>query len=52
VSIPPGVRRLRPALPRVEPAARHLQTATQDRDRMRGLLRGDEPKSYRLCFAT
>src|SRR6202047_1819488 len=39
------------SLGRVEPTARHAQAATQDRDRVLGLLHGDEPKPYRLCFA-
>ena len=46
-----GVRRFRAALPGVEAAARDAQTPTQDRDRVRGLLRRDEAKPYRLCFA-
>ena len=46
-----GMRRFRTALPGVEAAARDAQTATEDRDRMLGLLRGDEPEPYRLCFA-
>jgi hypothetical protein len=45
------MRRIRSALPAIEPAACHLQAAAQDRDSVRGLLRGDEPKPYRLCFA-
>src|SRR3954451_8946684 len=51
MAIAAGVGRFRAALPRVEAAARDLQTATQDRYRVGGLLRGDEPESYRLCFA-
>src|SRR5688572_31350282 len=51
MAIAAGVGRFRAALPRVEAAARDLQTPTQHRDRVGGLLRGDEPKSYRLCFA-
>src|SRR3954447_7079388 len=51
MAIAAGVGRFRAALPRVEAAARDLHTATQDRYRVGGLLRGDEPESYRLCFA-
>ena len=38
-------------LPGVETAARHAQTATENIDGMLGLLRRDEGKPHRLCFA-
>src|SRR5215203_4952112 len=37
--------------PRVEAAGRDAQAATQEGHRMMGLLRGDERKSHRWCFA-
>src|SRR5204862_2267669 len=40
---PAGVLRARATLPGVEAAARDVQTATEDRDCVMGLLRGDEP---------
>lgn len=51
LAIPLGVPRLRSASPRVESIGRHIETATQDRQVVRGPLRGNEPKPYRLCFA-
>jgi len=39
------------ARPGVEATARHMQTSTQDRHRVPGLLRGDEGESHRWCFA-
>src|SRR5205814_588942 len=49
--IAPGVSGFRATLPRIEPAARDAQAPTEDRDRVAGLLRRDESKSYRSCFA-
>src|SRR5262249_37715671 len=37
--------------PRVEPTARHSHTPAENRDLMLGLLRRDEGKPHRLCFA-
>src|ERR1700736_1030932 len=45
------MHRFRTVLPGVEAAPRHEETPTQHRDRVLGLLRRDEPKSHRLCFA-
>ena len=45
------MRRFRTTLPGVEATAGDAQTPTENRDGVLGLLRGDEPKSYRLCFA-
>src|SRR5712692_4158950 len=46
-----GMRRFQTALPGVEATARHAQTATENTDGMLGLLRRDEGKPHRLCFA-
>src|SRR5688572_14757352 len=40
-----------PFRPRIEAAGRDLQTAAQTRHRVPGLLRCDERKSHRWCFA-
>ena len=45
------VSRLRPALPRVEAAARHPQTAAQQAERVVRLLRRDESESHRRSVA-
>src|SRR3954463_4878789 len=37
--------------PRVEPTAGHAHTSAEDRHTMLGLLRRDEGKPHRLCFA-
>jgi hypothetical protein len=51
LSIALRMLRLGTQLPRIEPAARDLQTAAQDRDGVRGLLRRYKPEPHRLCFA-
>ena len=44
-------RRQPASRPRVEPAAGHPHTAAEDGDAVLGLLRRDEGKPHRLCFA-
>src|SRR5258708_374471 len=46
-----GMGRFRTALPGAEATARHGHAATENGDRMLGLLRRDEGKPHRLCFA-
>src|SRR5579864_2612632 len=46
-----GMRRFRTALPGEEATARHAQTTTENTDGMLCLLRRDEGKPHRLCFA-